>query len=128
MTTGRRNFIFGALAGVSAAGAATVASRVASSQSEAPPEPVPQTPEQMFGKPSFAQQGEDLALESVFGFLRVAKPSYIDIGAGHPIIGNNTYKFYRQGGRGVLVEPNPKLAELLRQVRPNDTVIEAGIG
>ncbi|MDB5305913.1 MAG: hypothetical protein JWO38_115 [Gemmataceae bacterium] len=77
---------------------------------------------------SFAQQGEDLVVDSLFGALKVGKPSYLDIGAYEPIRSNNTYLFYRKGGRGVLVEPNLALTPKLRRKRPGDVVIEAGIG
>ncbi len=54
--------------------------------------------------------------------------TYLDIGANDPIDQNNTYFFYRQGFRGVLVEPNPAYAELLQSVRPKDKTLVAGIG
>lgn len=77
---------------------------------------------------SFAQSGEDLILAGLFDALAVARPSYLDIGAWEPIESNNTYLAYRQGGRGVLVEPNPTLTPKLRSTRPGDVVLEAGIG
>ena len=124
MTTPRRTFIFGALSGASTA---ALASRYFNARRPGPPAPEA-PPEQRYGQTSFAQQGEDLVIEGILRHLKVEKPTYIDIGAGDPISCNNTYKFYRQYGRGVLVEPNPKLVALLREVRPNDTVLEAGIG
>jgi FkbM family methyltransferase len=77
---------------------------------------------------SYAQQGEDLIVRNVFDALQVTSPSYIDIGAYHPFINNNTYLFYRAGSRGVLVEPNPAFTEMLRVGRPGDTVLPIGIG
>jgi FkbM family methyltransferase len=132
--TNRRNFLLGGLAGVSVAGVAQLASRVISPPAECPPDAPPAAPpekktaEQLFGKSSFAQQGEDLVIEGILGHLNIQKISYIDIGAGHPIAGNNTYKLFQKGHRGVVVEPNPKLAAQLREVRQGDTVLEAGIG
>src|SRR4051794_4919388 len=79
-------------------------------------------------KLSFAQYGEDLVVDSLFGAMKVGKPTYLDIGAYEPIRSNNTYLFYRQGGHGVLVEPNPALTPKLRRKRPGDVTIEAGIG
>ncbi|MFO0849759.1 MAG: FkbM family methyltransferase [Gemmataceae bacterium] len=79
-------------------------------------------------KLSFAQNGEDLILESLLGLLKLDKPTYLDVGAFHPTVGSNTYLFYRAGGRGVLVEPNPDLAPHLRGVRPGDVLLTAGIG
>lgn len=77
---------------------------------------------------SWAQQGEDLILRSVFEGLGIQAPTYLDIGAFHPSISSNTYLFYAQGARGVLVEPNPSMGDLLRRARPEDTVLAAGIG
>jgi FkbM family methyltransferase len=92
----------------------------------APPPPAP--PRETFGYLSFAQQGEDLVMKSMLDMAGLPKPTYIDIGAHHPIRDNNTFLFYTQGARGVLVEPNPKYAALLREKRPGDTVLEVGIG
>lgn len=64
----------------------------------------------------------------ILGRLHISKPTYLDIGANHPIELNNTYKFYETGCRGVLVEPDPALYEELRRVRPKDIVLNAGIG
>lgn len=77
---------------------------------------------------SFAQYGEDLIVNGLLNALGVDKPSYLDIGAWEPILSNNTYYFYRKGGRGVLVEPNPARTPDLRKKRPHDTVLEAGVG
>jgi hypothetical protein len=77
---------------------------------------------------SFAQFGEDLVASSLLNALGVVKPSYLDIGAWEPIKSNNTYLFYRRGGRGVLVEPNPARTPALHQKRSGDIVIEGGIG
>ena len=78
--------------------------------------------------PSYAQQGEDLVMLSLFARMGVAAPSYLDIGAYEPIECSNTYLFYRLGGRGVLVEPNVDLAPKLRRVRPADVTLNVGIG
>jgi len=60
--------------------------------------------------------------------LRVSQPSYVDIGAADPVRGSNTYLLYCTGGRGVLVEPNPAYVEKLKQRRPEDVVVAAGVG
>lgn len=77
---------------------------------------------------SYAQNGEDLIALSIFAALKIDKPSYIDIGAYHPVVSNNTYLLYQSGGRGVLVEPNPSLTRLLRSLRPGDRVLPYGVG
>lgn len=76
---------------------------------------------------SYGQAGEDRILAFLFGSLGIRQPSYIDIGAHHPIYCNSTYLFYSQGSHGVCVEPNPEFATALRTERPRDLVVEAGI-
>jgi FkbM family methyltransferase len=78
---------------------------------------------------SFSQQGEDIVLYHVLhDLLKLERPTYMDVGAAHPVRASNTYLLWGTGSRGVLVEPNPALAEMLRDWRPGDTVVEAGIG
>lgn len=92
---------------------------------EAPPEPA--LPDH--ARITFAQQGEDILLYHVFSeLLKIKTPTYLDIGAAYPVLGSNTYLLYTAGSRGVLVEPNPALVAELRRRRPDDTVIEAGVG
>jgi FkbM family methyltransferase len=78
---------------------------------------------------SFSQQGEDIVLYHVIrDLLRVEHATYIDVGAAEPVLSNNTYLLWGVGHRGVLVEPNPAFAQKLREQRPGDKVVEAGIG
>jgi FkbM family methyltransferase len=79
-------------------------------------------------KQTFAQSGEDQIAHFILEYLNVRRRDYLDVGAWEPVLNNNTYLFYTQGSRGVLVEPNPEACKVLRQVRPGDRVIEAGIG
>lgn len=77
---------------------------------------------------TYAQQGEDLVIGNVFDYLGLRVDSYLDVGAWDPVKDSNTYLFYRQGARGVLVEPNPYYVERLRADRPEDTVLAVGVG
>lgn len=78
---------------------------------------------------SYSQSGEDLIIDYVLkNNLSVVQPNYLDIGANHPSHFSNTYKFYMNGSRGVLIEPDPELAKKLKQVRPLDCVLEKGVG
>lgn len=77
---------------------------------------------------TFAQYGEDHVVRGFLERLKIARPSYLDVGAYDPIVSNNTYLFYRRGGRGVLVEPNVGLTDRLRRKRPGDVVLPVGIG
>jgi FkbM family methyltransferase len=52
---------------------------------------------------------------------------YCDIGANHPRDLSNTFLFYEFGSSGVLVEPDPDLCALLREQRPRDTILNAGV-
>lgn len=93
---------------------------------QAPPAPQALAPGQ--GHVSYAQAGEDLVVNAIFGNLKIKEITYLDIGAYDPVYLSNTYLFYKQGHRGVLVEPNVAMCERLRAVRPQDKTLEAGIG
>jgi FkbM family methyltransferase len=82
----------------------------------------------IYYRKSWSQCGEDLILRFLFDLLQIARPSYIDIGAHHPWYYNNTYLFYRQGARGVNVEPDPSLYAGLRRGRRRDVNLNMGIG
>jgi len=77
---------------------------------------------------SFSQYGEDLIVKDILTKIGVKNASYIDIGAHNPIFGNNTYLLYKNGGSGVLVEPNSELCKLIKNKRPRDICLNAGAG
>ena len=74
---------------------------------------------------SYAQNFEDVMLWRAL--KHIDKGCYVDIGAQHPIIDSVSKVFYEHGWRGVHVEPVPKYSELLRQDRPDDTVLEMAL-
>lgn len=76
----------------------------------------------------YSQSGEDIILSHLFYKLGIQKPSYLDIGANDPAYISNTYYYYLRGSRGVCIEPNPYLAEKIKSVRPEDKVLNVGIG
>jgi len=76
-------------------------------------------------KESYSDFGEDRIIQQVFGDY---KGFYLDIGAGHPIIGSNTYLFYKKGWTGITVEPIRFHNFLHRIKRRHDTQIRALIG
>jgi FkbM family methyltransferase len=76
-------------------------------------------------KESYSDFGEDRIIQQVFGDY---KGLYLDIGAGHPIIGSNTYLFYKKGWTGITVEPIRFHNFLHRIKRRHDTQIRALIG
>ena len=77
---------------------------------------------------SYSQSGEDLIVDFILEMIGAHKPTYLDIGAHDPTRYSNTYFLYKRGFRGVLVEPNPYKCNDLRNVRPNDVCIQAGVG
>jgi FkbM family methyltransferase len=77
---------------------------------------------------SFSQFGDDLVAGNLLINIGVKKPTYLDIGAFDPVRDSNTYLFYLSGCQGVLVEPNAAITDRLKEVRPRDTVLVAGIG
>lgn len=79
-------------------------------------------------KISFSQYGEDLIVRSIFYKLAIKTPSYLDIGAYHPYLLNNTMIFYENGSRGINIEPNPNGLLLFNQYRSEDTNLNVGIG
>lgn len=113
----KRDFLFGA-----AGGAAAGVALLQTGRALAAPKPLPEF------RPTFAQAGEDAVVSFIFTYLNLPQPSYIDIGAADPVKWNNTYFFYIQGCRGILVEPNVDLIPRLRAARPDDTVLNIGIG
>ncbi|NOT44646.1 MAG: FkbM family methyltransferase [Acidobacteria bacterium] len=118
----RRDFIYGAASGaVTTLGVGAGILRSADPVESSTPPP--------YARWSFSQQGEDIVIfHALHDLLQITTPTYVDVGAAYPVRGNNTYLLYTTGAHGVLVEPNPALAAELRAGRPNDTIVEAGVG
>lgn len=74
---------------------------------------------------SFSQSGEDTIIRYIFRETGIAPGSirYLDLGANHAVHLSNTFSFYLDGARGVLLDANPVLAKELSEKRPGDTVI-----
>lgn len=83
--------------------------------------------DQWYGGRTYAQHGDDLAILNIFGCLRIRQPSYIDIGAHHPIHLSNTALLYSRGSRGINVEANPALIEEFKRLRPGDINLCAAV-
>jgi FkbM family methyltransferase len=79
-------------------------------------------------QPSFSQAGEDQVVRYLFEKLNIARPTYLDIGTNHPVLGNNTYYFYLRGSKGICIEPDPDYYALIRKNRRRDVVLQVGIG
>ncbi|MCI5192100.1 MAG: FkbM family methyltransferase [Candidatus Electrothrix sp. AU1_5] len=76
---------------------------------------------------SFSQAGEDRIVNFLFEDYGKNKISYLDLGANYPDHSNNTFLFYRNGGRGVCVEADATLIDGFKAMRPEDKVINAGV-
>lgn len=74
---------------------------------------------------SYAQNFEDVMLWRALG--HVADGFYIDVGAQHPVADSVSKLFYGHGWRGLHVEPTVHYAALLRQDRPDETVLQAAL-
>ncbi len=57
-----------------------------------------------------------------------AEGTYIDIGAGYPIRGSNSYYFYQKGWSGIAVEPILTNCIAFKFFRPRDEVIHSLMG
>lgn len=79
---------------------------------------------------SYSQTGEDSIIDFLINYGGNPQKafSYLDIGCNHYKIINNTYRFYKQGYRGVLIEANPLYIDEIKENRPEDTVLNVGIG
>jgi hypothetical protein len=77
---------------------------------------------------SYSQLYEDALIEWIGKMFEVRISSYIDIGGHDPRYLNNTYRFYKQGARGVIVDPNPRFRKLYSKYRPDDVFINAAVG
>ena len=79
-------------------------------------------------KVSYSQCGEDLIIQQLFSVLGVKNVNYLDVGAHHPSYLSNTYLFYKNGGHGVCVEPDPSLFSEFKKKRPSDINLNCGVG
>ena len=73
----------------------------------------------------FSQFGEDEIMEPYFSELGGI---FIDIGAGRPVRGSNTYKLYLRGWNGICVDPIRANTRLFKALRPRDQVLNILIG
>ncbi len=74
---------------------------------------------------SYAQNREDIIIDAFFDGK--TEGFYVDVGANHPVQDSVTKLFYEKGWRGINIEPNQELADLLRVDRPRDVVVQKGV-
>jgi hypothetical protein len=73
----------------------------------------------------YSQTGEDQLISK---YLPEGKGSYVDIGAGLPIRGSNTYFLYKRGWRGIVVDPISINIKLSKLFRPLDLRLQICVG
>ncbi len=74
---------------------------------------------------TYSQDGEDVLLQKL---LPKKHGVYVDVGANHPFKLSNTYLLYKNGWRGICVEPMPFLYSVLAKWRTKDVCLNIGIG
>ena len=74
---------------------------------------------------SYAQNFEDVMLWRALKHIQ--NGVYVDVGAQHPVNDSVSKAFYEHGWRGIHFEPVPYYAELLRQDRPDEVVLEVAL-
>lgn len=77
---------------------------------------------------SYSQAGEDVVLDALLAGLDCRSLFYVDVGANHPTRLSNTYRLYRRGASGLVIEPNRALLAMHRFVRPRDVQMGVGCG
>jgi hypothetical protein len=75
---------------------------------------------------SYSQNLEDVVLSRLIDLIDHG--TYIDIGAGHPVLENATYTLYLAGWTGINVEPMAREAQLLVEQRPRDITLQVAVG
>lgn len=87
------------------------------------------TQQVFYQKRTYSQSGEDSIVGYILNYLNIPfeKMTYLDLGANHAKELSNSYFFYEQGARGVLVEANPELINELQRERSRDIIVNKAI-
>lgn len=81
----------------------------------------------IFARNTFSQAGEDAVIDNILWQIGLLKPTYLELGVCHPWNGNNTYKYYLRGARGVLVEADESQIAFIKKARPKDRILNIGV-
>jgi FkbM family methyltransferase len=57
----------------------------------------------------------------------VERGLFLDVGAYHPMVDNNTYALYQQGWRGIAVEPLFEFRDAWEELRPEDILLDVAV-
>jgi FkbM family methyltransferase len=61
-------------------------------------------------------------------FRRTERGFFLDVGANEPQKGSQTWMLEKRGWRGILIEPQARLCERLRQARPESRIFQTACG
>jgi FkbM family methyltransferase len=75
---------------------------------------------------SYAQNMEDMHLARLFAGQGTG--FYIDVGGGHPVADNVSFRSYLAGWRGLVIEPQAGLHRLYAPIRPRDLALDVLVG
>jgi len=73
----------------------------------------------------YSQFGEDTILQK---YLQENKGFYLDIGAGDPVRGSNTFFLYKKGWSGILIDPLTRNIFSSKILRRKDKIIQGLVG
>ena len=79
----------------------------------------------LYSNKSFSQEGEDQLLYRLIGNKK--KGFFIDVGAHHPFLYSNTYKFYKMGWNGINIDAMPGSMSFFKKFRSRDINLEIAI-
>ena len=79
---------------------------------------------------SYSQCGEDKIIEFLLSYMgeKNIGISYLDIGCNDYKNLSNSYSLYKKGIRGVLIDANPVYIDEIKMYRPEDIILNCGIG
>jgi hypothetical protein len=77
---------------------------------------------------TFSQAGEDVVIDFLLEGNGINRVTYLELGTNLPDWCNNTYLFYKKGGKGVLVEADETIIPLIKKIRPHDKILNIGVG
>lgn len=75
---------------------------------------------------SYTRNFEDVMINRAM--QGIEKGFYVDVGGFHPVVDSNTYALYKNGWRGIALEPQANLHPMWLHFRPEDTLVGAAAG
>ena len=82
-------------------------------------------PKIFFSKKTYSMLGEDIFIDKFFKNKKTG--FYVDVGAYHPLEGNNTNLLYKKKWNGINIDVNPLSIKLFKYARKDDLNLNIGI-